>query len=319
MKTKYPFQIESIIHKSAKAYKTFGMDARLFSPQEETEGREPSAPLEMHEGYSVFRGTLIHKEGTEKKYVSFNIPAEEVPYIHKKTEMAISIAMNEKIATSTCPGSNSGKAGFAPKTVLETGTESTPAYTVKISSGVLKGKTPAQVLLESDANLSSLEKQSGWLKENLAKYPRNQIQIDAIEDAISLHKAGKLIKSDAVPASSVAIEIYSCPPKNVKPLDEKGRFTVYDVSIIYDSSRGLPITITVNNCFAPVNTEKGNEIEMSKAVDKKTVSMALSENEWFTMIDKMKAQKIMFESLSYPEQLKLAAKISKENYDASAT
>lgn len=304
MKTKYPFQIESIIHKSAKAYKTFGMDARLFSPQEETEGREPSAPLEMHEGYSVFKGTLIHKEGTTKKYVSFNIPAEEVPYIHKKTEMAMSIAMEEKLT---------------PKTFSEKVAESTPAYTVKISSGALKGKTPAQVLLESDTNLSALEKQSSWLKENLTKYPRNQAQIDAIEDAISLHKAGKLIKSDAAPASSVAIEIYSCPPKNVKPLDKEGRFTVYDVSITYDSSRGLPVTVTVNNCFAPVNTEKGNEIEMSKAVDKKTVSMALSESEWFTMIDKMKAQKIMFESLTYPEQLKLAAKISKENYDASAT
>ena len=89
MKTRYPFQIKSIVHKSAGTTRTFGMDARLFSPPEESEVREPSAPLEMHEGYSVFKGTLIAKDAASKKYVAFNIPAPEVPYIHEKTKIAM--------------------------------------------------------------------------------------------------------------------------------------------------------------------------------------------------------------------------------------
>ena len=148
------------------------------------------------------------------------------------------------------------------------------------------------------------------MESNLSKYPANQKQIDAINEAIELFNTGKLGKAtETLPV----MEIYSCPPKNVKPLDKEGRFTIYDVSITYDFSKGLPVTVTVNNCFAPVKTDSGNEIEMSKAVDKKMLSMSLSEAEWFQMIDSMKAQKIMFESMTYPEQLKLAVKISQEN------
>ena len=61
MRTSYPWQIDSIIHKSKDTVKTFGMEAKLFSPKEENELRTPAAPLEMHEGYSVFKGTLIEK------------------------------------------------------------------------------------------------------------------------------------------------------------------------------------------------------------------------------------------------------------------
>ena len=125
MKTKYPFQIDSIVHKSKTITRTFGMEARLFSPQEENDDREPAAPLEMHEGYSVFKGTLITKEGSTRNFVTFNIPAKEIPYIHKKTSMVMEEALTNKLKPVKTPG----------KTVE---IPSNAAYTLKIPSGTLK-------------------------------------------------------------------------------------------------------------------------------------------------------------------------------------
>jgi hypothetical protein len=296
MKTKYPFQIESIIHKSRDTYRTFGMDANLFSPEEESESRTPKAPLEMHEGYSIFKGTLIAKDPKETKVVSFNIPARDVPYIHKKTTMAMEMALKNKMEPK--------------KTSSGTGTG--PAYTVKITAGTLKGKTPAQVLLEG--NIEALNNQKKWLEDNLSKFKSNQTQIDAIEQALDLFKKGE-ISTDTVVNDGSVFEIYSCPSKNIRPIDERGYFTIYDVTISYDSSRNMPVEIRVNNCMAPVDKSKGNEIVMSKADNKRTLSMSLMESEWFAMIDAMKSQKRLFENLTYPEQLKLARRISKENRD----
>lgn len=102
-------------------------------------------------------------------------------------------------------------------------------------------------------------------------------------------------------------------------MDAEGRYTIYDVSVSYDGSRGLPFTVTVNNCYAPVDRSKGgNEIVMSKAVDKKYISMSLSEDEWYTMINTMLQQKTLFETLTYPEQLKIAQKINEENRKAAS-
>jgi len=301
MKTKYPYQIDSIVHKSKDVYRTFGMDAKLFSPPEESEDREPSAPLEMHEGYSLFKGTLIAKEGTDRKFVTFNIPAKDVPYIHKKTTMVMELALDKKLN----PKKTEKKTGI--------GTGTGPAYTVKIPSGTLKGKTPAQVL-SSPSGQEALENHKKWLEDNLVKFKNNQVQIDAINEAIELYKSEKLIMDiDIENSADEIIEIYSCPSKNIQPKDERGYWTVYDVSITYDPAKNMPYEIKVNNCFAPVDKSKGNEIVMSKADKKKRLSMSLSESEWFSMIDTMKAQKIMFESLTYPEQLKIANKINEEN------
>ncbi|WP_097006342.1 hypothetical protein [Lacrimispora amygdalina] len=311
MKTKYPFQIDSIVHKSKTIIRTFGMEARLFSPQEENEEREPAAPLEMHEGYSVFKGTLITKEGTDRKFVTFNIPAKDVSYIYKKTSMVMAEALKNKLKSVN-------------KVTKSEDIPSSAAYTVKMTSGTLKGKTPAEILSESESNKEKLENQKKWLIDNVEKYPKNQIQIDAIDEALKLSAEGKLIVSSSSSVTNEGelpiIEIYSCPPKNVKPLDGDGRYTIYDILVTYDGSKGMPFTVSINNCFAPVDRSKGtNEIVMSKAVSKKKISMALSEEEWFTMVDTMLSHKKMFENLTYPEQLKLAKKINDENRIGATT
>ena len=322
MKTSYPWQINSVIHKTKASTKTLGMDAMLFSPKEEDDVRTPAAPLEMHEGYSVFKGTLIVKDGKGTNVVKFNIPAKAVPYIHKRTSMAID--MNMKNTELVVPVKKMMRSITSASADEKPEEKTGPAYTVTIKTGTLKGKTPAQLLLESPANREALRKQQSFLEANVAKYPANQQQIDAIKEALALYDAGALKEVSDADAEGVTdsfgvIKIYECAPKNIKPLDEEGRWTIYQVTVSYNPIMSLPFEISVMNCFAPVDKSKGNEIEMSKAVDKQTQNMRLSEEEWYTMIDSMKATKIMFENLTYPEQLKMAAKISKENYEASKT
>lgn len=359
MKTEYPWQVNSVIHKTKAGTKTLGIDAMLFSPKEEDEVRTPAAPLEMHEGYSRFKGTLIVKmTGKDKKVLTFNIPAKSVPYIHKKTQMLIeqnmisgtTVDQTKKCIESTIRKTYDGTVDYIrnsiqkvlgglkvafpglPEIELEhpgsmegSGKEedlsSSKAYTTVIKSGKLKDKIPALLLLEDSKNLTLLENQKKWLEDNLAKYPGNQEQIDGIKEAIELYKAGKLspvLKEEAksVPGTRTYV-VYETACKNIQPVDKEGRWTIYQISIKYTPENNLPFTIEVMNCMAPVDKSKGNEIVMSKAVNKQTQDIRMSEEEWFTMIDSMKAIKIMFESLTYPDQLQLADKISKENYEAS--
>lgn len=317
MKTNYPWQINSVIHKTKGSTKTLGIDAMLFSPKESDDVRTPAAPLEMHEGYSVFKGTLIVKTDAGTDFVKFNIPAKAIPYIHKKTSMAIDMNMkNSGLIQPLKKQMGKGTADGKEETL------SGPAYTVTMKTGILKGKTPAQVLLESPNGRDSLLRQQNFLEANVAKYPANQQQIDAIKEAVRLYDEGRLAKADAGEETADpggSITIYACAPKNIKPIDEEGRWTIYQVTIVYSPEMSLPFEVTVMNCYAPVDKSKGNEIVMSQAVKRQTQSIRLSEEEWYTMIDSMKATKIMFENLTYPEQLKLAAKISRENYDAATS
>ena len=163
-------------------------------------------------------------------------------------------------------------------------------------------------------------KQKKFLESNLSKYKSNQTLIDAIDEAIKLQDKGLLKKTEneTVSVAPNVIKLYESAPKNIKPLDEEGRYTIYQVTVQYNPNMRMPINISVMNCFAPVDKKDGNKIEMTKAVNKQTIDMNLTEEEWFTMIDEMKAMKIMFENLTYPEQLKLANEIERLNMTEKA-
>ena len=353
MKTNYPWQIDSIIHKTKTGTKTLGMDAFLFSPKEEDAVRTPTAPLEMHEGYSRYVGTLIVKTG-EKKVLTFNIPAKSVPYIAERTKALISQNMisttvmsqfkkiiadaAKDITSSVCDcflnGLRTAQGGLRlvfpkiPEILFDecdrpagkaekSDTANSKAYTVSIKSGKLKDKIPAQLLIEDPSNLKALENQKKWLLDNVSKYPANQEQIDAITEAIKLFHEGSLnpatVEKEEVSIGTKVYTVYESACKNIQPMDEEGRYTIYQISIKYTPENNLPFAIEVMNCMAPVDKTKGNEIVMSKAVNKQTQNIRLSEEEWYTMIYAMLSQKKMFETLTYPEQRKLAQKIFDDN------
>ena len=101
--------------------------------------------------------------------------------------------------------------------MAEENINSSKAYTVKFFIGEFRGKTPAQVLTEDPESVDKLLKQKEQLSANVARYPKNQDQIDAIDEAISLYENGMLAESvmDATPTNTKQA------PTNTVPKEEK--------------------------------------------------------------------------------------------------
>lgn len=322
MKTKYPLQIASVIHKNSKEIKTLGIDSHLTSPLEDNKTRKPTPPLEMHEGFSVYKGHLIISKDTETNVLNFNIPAEDVPFIHTKTKIAISDTYKEKYETKMLATILKIMAGKTEKTDADIENQDL-AFSTTIVSGKLKGKTPAQALMEDSGNVNILISQKDFLSKNLSNpkfKENNEKQIKAINVALKLNELGKLTGSDSFISTEIKPDdmiIIEYPPKNFSTMDEDGFYDIYQVKITYSPSMGLPFCIDVMNCKAPIDKTKGNSIILSGAKDKIINNIRLTSDEWYKIIDKMKAHKIMFENYTYKKQIDISKKISLENYDES--
>lgn len=128
------------------------------------------------------------------------------------------------------------------------------AYTVTISSGALKGRTPADVLLnDGEEGKKLLNNQYIFLKNNLQKYPKNKVQMDAITNASTLLKEGKL---DAEMATSTGPKKFSLYESGLRPLvsrkNKNGLTFVYEMSIDWLFGEKRPFMINIINYYAPV-------------------------------------------------------------------
>ncbi len=292
-KISYPFQVASLKQEKNGEKKTLGIDARLAPPNAESE-TEKAMPLEMHSGYSRFVATLIKKTEKGADFVKGNIPADEVGYIFEKTKEAMSLM---------CLTKNKPQKQAA-----------SPAYTERFTLGTLKGKTPAEILLENKDNKKSLLSQKEFLAKNADKFPANKKLMAAIDDAISLLDNGKL-KPGIEPASSVVI-IYD---EQTKPLlstkDENDKYLVYGIRILCDTSRNLPFSFEIANCRAPLNIAENKKlnVRMSEATDNKRFVMNLSEKDWFKVIDRMNSSVKEFENLVFKKMYLIAKTAEFEN------
>lgn len=287
---KYPKQVASLLQSKNGEKKTLGINSELTSPKVENE-KEKSMPLEMYaSGLSRFVFTLIKKTDKNKEYVMANVPADEGYYIYEKTLLS----MQEILASK--------------RTVISEKDTLSPAYTERFSMGNFKGKTPAEVLLESAGNKEGLIKQGEFLNKNADKFPANKKMIAAIKDALNLLKNEKL-ENKSAPAPSNVITLYNEP---MKPLlsnkNEKGNYLVYGIKILCDTSRNLPFSIEIMNCYAPVvKTDEGTlNPKMKEAEDIKKISMNISEKDWFKTINRVKKTLDNFETITYRNQAKLS-------------
>lgn len=277
-KIEYPNQIGSIV----RSKKTLGIDMFL-SPARTEDGQ---SPLELHAGFSRFVFTIIDASSGTKQFIHANIHPDEVDLIKQKTNLAI-----EKI--------------FAIENGLsETSSEElSKAYTVMMTSRDIAKKTPAQLLIEDPANRSKLENAKKWLETNISRYPKNQEQIDAIDDALDLFDLGQL-KTDVKPASKV-IDLYREDTKipNAKKLNPKynNKTLVYSISIVCEPGKDYPFAINIMNCYAtPKHTPTGGIVaEMSTAEGKNNFSILLTTKEWNKLITKMDRITKMFEEKNF--------------------
>lgn len=289
----YPFQVASLIQQKNGEKKTLGIDSRLFSPNEKSE-TEKAMPLEMHSCFSRFVFTLIKKDTKTKDFVKANVPAEDAYYIFEKTKLA----MQEILASKRIKAEDALSA----------------AYTERFGMGVFKGKTPAEVLLESSNNKEALIKQGEFLNQNAEKFPANKKMIAAIKDAFALLKEGKLENKSTAPSNIVVI--YNEPMKPLRSQkNEKGNCFVYGIKIQCDTSRNLPFMIEIMNCYAPLDVTSEGTLNprMKEAEGTKKIFMNMTEKDWFETINRVHKTLENFESAKSIRQFSLSAAIDAEN------
>lgn len=268
------------------------------------------SPYTNFGSYSKFRFTYIESTDAKKETVIANLRPEYIPDISCRTEFAnkriYEYEMNKNsLATSVDGTKLSG-----------------PAYTVRITSGNLKGKTPAEVLSEDPENgRDQLKTQYIWLKGNLEKYPNNQKQMDAIAEAINAYDDGKLEKVEGGSVGSVITIL----PQEMRPLrsheQKYGKTFIYEMGIKCYPEDNYQYVVTIENYYAPVEEKADGTLNVKKkeAQDVVKKEFRLVAKDWNYLIYMMTAHMRQFEMLIARAQFDDAQrheKINRENAKA---
>lgn len=185
-----------------------------------------------------------------------------------------------------------------------------PAFT-KLKMGSFAGKTPGDLLMEASDGKQvkeSLLQQADFLRKKLTMYPQNQLQIDAIEDAIHAYDNGNLADlkpKDATMSeetSEITYEIYKTPVKHQKKINEAGKNECYSICISCSPARRYPYRIEIMNCYAPLMKMKGlTPPDMSRADSIRKETFDLTEDEWDYILDSITSNTDLTRNLWYPE------------------
>lgn len=294
IKTKYPLEVGSVVRKS----KTFSIMSYLIRAN----AYDNELPYTVYGKFSRFAISILDiTNGT--KSVRGNIKPSEIADISYRSEYALNKHIEAEINSVN---------------TSSTSTLST-AYSVKITSGTLKGKTPATVLLEG--NDSYLENQREWLQQNLSRYPNNKVQIDAINEAFKLKREGKLDKSASNNSGGTIVTLYD---GGMHPLTRKtredGKCFVYEIKITWQVGEKYPVMVAIANYYATVLKTQDGRLNVTN-VDNSSrtlLSMTMSEGEWIEIISNIKRNMSMFEILQARSLFNDAEVISKEQYNFDA-
>lgn len=287
---KYPFDIYTAL-KSVKGRKeTFSIEAHFVRETEESPMKVFQEPFSRYKFVLIENGTAI----------SANLPVDKIEGMIQKTKSLFLI--RPAAVSQDTPG--------------------TPAYTLRFFSGTLKGKTPVEVLAENyDTGKDLLKKQYTWLKENLEKYPKNKEFMDAIQESAKISRED-IAKVSGTPQASAPMTIVSEP---VRPLvrnkREDGKCLCYSLSVTYEQGKDYPVTVTIENYYAPVNVkETGQMNALTGQMDKesfKKFSYTLSLDEWAQAASIMELSRNSFYISNFGKAMNLAEaedRKNRENY-----
>ena len=208
-----------------------------------------------------------------------------VPILSKKTDLALLL-----------------KSQFSAKDADEL----PQCYSTKIRFGKFKDKSPAEILLKDPEARKDLLYNKQMLEENLAKYPKNQEIISAIDEAILLLDAGEL-HPVAVDISG-QFEVYKRRCKSTRRANPKGLFLCYNVSVVCQYGMNYPWLVSIENYFAP---SVNGKIDHEKAQGFKNASIRLSDDDWVYVLSQLENEKMMFEMIRFPTLLKRANDIAR--------
>jgi len=232
----------------------------------------------------------------DKHSLVANLPLRDMPLLKKRTDLAegaIFKALNSQ-TERLFSGSKEEAAPLVP----------TAFQPLKI--GKLAGKSPGDLLLKAertgktDEVTAMLERQVDFLKGKLKDYPRNQSQIDAIEEAMGYFDLGCLegykpegdtmarYGADMPGAQSGVFIIYKTPIKHQKTKDKRtDKYSCYSITVTCSPTRDYPYRIEIMNCYAPLGQGKNGmlPILMDQAEDIQKDDIDLTEGEWLFKID----------------------------------
>lgn len=262
---KNPNELDVICHKG-RTIKTLTTEAAFYVPKEDDECpfREPSlSRLDL---------TLLIKDSSKTDALKFNIPAKEITEIKMKTEIALNSLMNASSFSSNGEGTDD--------------IADCAAFTVQLMLNDFKNRTPGDVLAENPANKEKLLEGKKWLQANLAKYPANKKQIDAIDEAIKLLEIGELTGRNVSKVENKVYTIYERKCKHKSTKNSNGNNLIYSISVTCDLSKDFPFEIKVMNCYAPVITNEQGQtvVKMSAAENIVNSSIAVSDSEWIAWL-----------------------------------
>lgn len=239
--------------------------------------------MSLHSKFSRFKFSLYKIK--EKKYLNFNLHPEKLAGLEAKFKAITNLEISQ--------------AGASDKQ-----TSDVPlAYTVPISTGKLKGKTPAELILEVINNpqalqqvFNDLESQKNFLLQNVAKYPKNQLQIDAILNSYELYNNQQLVQRADVSTSKIPLlSEFKIP--NAKQQDNEGYTKTTAFEIYYTKGEAYPFTVEITNAKARPTFHQNGTItaNMKEAKEKESASFNMSFFDFSDMLSEMKEQKKAFE------------------------
>lgn len=251
--------------------------------------KEGDPYLNVFAPQSIYLITLFQFD--EKSSVVANLPLRDMPLIKMKTQCAETEIFN-------CQKNMEIQVG---KEERDRKPANIPLAFTFLKAGNFAGKTPGDILLtadDPDKAVNELKRQMGFLKRKLSVYPANQLQMDAIEDAINSYELGILedmkprtmMEENELCESSKTLNtyiIYQTPIKHQKKMNPSGiKNACYSIVITCTPAKQYPYHIDIMNCYAPLKKLKNGlmPVLMEQAEDKKNDSIDLTEAEWLYII-----------------------------------
>lgn len=263
-----------------------------------------SSPLMFYSSkFSQFKAVIINEQ---KKVAYGNIKSCDVGDIEDRSKFIYNKDMEASMSFSAPAPEPKANSGVDESLAI--------AYTVTLTTGNgLKGKSPAQVLLENpEKGPDMLTNQYKWLKNNRDTNEKfresNQKQMDAIMAASKLFKEGKLSVDGVASNQSMNGRQFTIYEPGMRPLtrkkNAKGNSFVYEILVTYTIGNKYPVEVTITNYYAPVTQDKDGllNVKVSQKENEIKNSMRLTAKEWNNAVEMMQINKRTFE-MCYAQSL----------------
>jgi len=263
-------------------------------------------PKQVFAKLSRFLFAVIDKNAAQK-CVTANLRTDEFPAVLRKGQWAFDRCLESEYAPSAAP--------------KEAGGDRSSAYTVKMAMGPFKGKSPAQVLIENPERADDLRKHYEFLDQNAQKYPANRVQMDAIIEAISLYREGRLQPVAVQEAGdSTVITVHDSGPRHLASRGQQnGKTFCYQLRIACQPSNNYPFEISVSNFYAPVIERPGGQKIISQKEKESEVrhAMRLSKEAFLNLLEEMAAEMHDYRCINAMRGHRQADEARRENIEAA--